>query len=193
MENNIKEGRYPAFKYADFRHYWLGQLVSNIGTQMQIVALNWHIYILTGSPIALGMIGLSRFIPIFLFSLIGGSFADVHNRKKIQFITQIILAVLSLILTVTTLNGSITPAIIYIVTILSAIVISFDTPAKQAFVPNLVDKKHLPSAMSLNFIMWQTALIVGPAVGGLLIGYTGVGSVYLINSFSFLAVIIALM
>ena len=152
---------------------------------MQIVALNWHIYILTGSPIALAMIGLSRFIPIVLFSLIGGSFDDGHNRKKLQFITQTAHALLSALLAITTLGGTVNPTIIYIVTILASVVVSFDLPARQALIPNLVDKKHLSSAMSLNFIMFQTSVIVGPAVGGFVIGYLGVGVVYLINAISF--------
>jgi MFS family permease len=192
MNESEKTGRYPALKYRDFRYFWFGQLVSNVGTQMQIVALNWHIYILTGSPVALGIIGLSRFIPIALFSLIGGSFADVHNRKRIQFITQTILSVLSLILAFTTFTGAVNPLIIYMVTITSAVILAFDMPARQALVPNLVDKKHLPSAMSLNFIMFQTSLIAGPAVGGFLIGSIGVGAIYFINAGSFAAVLFAL-
>ena len=82
------EGRYPAFAYSDFRYFWIGQFISNIGTQMQIVALSWQIYILTLSALALGTIGLARFVPIALFSLLGGNFADVHNRKWIMFVTQ---------------------------------------------------------------------------------------------------------
>ena len=94
MAKSTKEGKYPALQFKDFRYFWFGQFISNIGTQMQIVAVNWQIYILTGSAAALGVIGLSRFIPIAIFSLIGGSFADVHNRKHIQLITQVTMAVL---------------------------------------------------------------------------------------------------
>src|SRR4051812_48535647 len=114
-----KEGRYPAFGYSDFRAYWIGNLVSNIGSQMQIVALNWHIYILTHSAVALGIIGLSRFIPIAMFSLLGGSFADVHNRKTVRIITQSLLLILSGILAVTTFAHMINPLIIYSITILA--------------------------------------------------------------------------
>ncbi len=186
-------GRYPAFAYSDFRYFFIGQFVSNIGTQMQIVALSWQIYILTHSALALGLIGLARFFPIAIFSLLGGSFADVHNRKRIMFITQSIMAVLSLILAITTFNGTITPMLMYIVTALLAVAISFDTPARQALIPNLVDRKHLANAMSLNFIMFQTSIIAGPAIGGFLIGATGVGPVYALNALSFIGVIIALM
>lgn len=192
MSNSNPEGRYPALKSADFRYFWAGQFISNIGTQMQIVAVNWQIYILTGSAAALGIIGLSRFIPIAIFSLIGGSFADVHNRKTIQFVTQSVMAVLSGILMLATFFHFATSAVIYLVTIFMSVALSFDLPARQALVPNLVDKRHLQNAMSLNFIMFQTAIIAGPAIGGFLIGAAGVGPIYLINAFSFVAVIISL-
>ncbi|HVT01633.1 MAG TPA: MFS transporter [Patescibacteria group bacterium] len=192
MEVITPSGRYPALKYKDFRYFWIGQFISNTGTQMQIVAINWQIYVLTHSPFALGIIGLSRFIPIAVFSLLGGSFADVHNRKTIQFITQSTLAVLSIILALTTFGKVINPFFIYAVTILAAITTSFDLPARQAMIPNLVEKKDLANAMSLNVIMFQISTVAGPAIGGFAIGYLGVGTVYLFNAISFGAVITSL-
>ena len=101
--------RFAAFKYRDFRLLWFGQLISIIGTQMQIVAINWHIYILTNSAIALGFIGLTRFLPIVVFSLIGGSVADVFNRKKIMLVMQISLALFAFVLAITTFTNAINP------------------------------------------------------------------------------------
>jgi len=192
-ETKIKPNneRFAAFRYRDFRLLWFGQLISIIGTQMQIVAINWHIYILTNSAIALGLIGLARFLPIVTFSLIGGSVADVFNRKKIMLITQVLLAAFALVLAITTFTNHINPIIIYSLTALSAIATSFDTPARQAFIPNLVDKKHLANAMSLNVIMFQIATIVGPVLAGLLIARYSVVPIYAINGLSFMAVIIS--
>lgn len=184
--------RFAAFKYRDFRLLWIGQLISIIGTQMQIVAINWHIYILTNSAIALGLIGLTRFLPIVVFSLIGGSVADVFNRKKIMLIMQISLAFFAFVLAITTFTNSINPIIIYSITALSAIATSFDTPSRQAFIPGLVDKKHLTSAMSLNVIMFQISTIVGPVLAGLLIAKYSVFPIYAINGLSFIAVIISI-
>lgn len=189
---DILLSRFPGLKYRDFRIFWFGQFVSIIGSQMQMVALNWQIYILTESALALGIIGLVRVIPIIIFSLIGGSFADSVNRKKMLFITQTILGILSLILAITTISGLANPILIYIITALAATTLSFDMPSKQAMVPNLVDKKHLSSAMSLNVIMFQTSMMIGPALAGILIGQINVGGVYIIDSISYLAVIIAL-
>src|SRR4051812_31383905 len=104
MKDYLKT-RYPAFFSPNFRIYWFGQLTSNIGTQMFIVGINWHIYVLTKSAFALGFIGLLRFVAVFSFSLIGGVFADSHDRRKIMFITQSTMAVLSAILAVVTMKG----------------------------------------------------------------------------------------
>lgn len=184
--------RFAAFKYRDFRLLWIGQLISIIGTQMQIVAINWHVYILTNSAVALGLIGLTRFLPIVVFSLIGGSAADVFNRKKIMLVMQISLSIFAFVLAITTFTNHINPIIIYSITALSAIATSFDTPSRQAFIPSLVDKKDLTSAMSLNVIMFQISTIVGPLIAGLLIAKYSVFPIYVINGFSFIAVIMSI-
>lgn len=192
-QKNTSSIRYPALKSRDFRLFWLAQFVSNSGNQMQIVAVNWQIYLLTNSPIALGLIGLFRFLPIITFSLIGGSFADVYNRKKIMAISQIILGTLSLILAFTTFTNTITPTFIFAITIIASIAMSFDMPARQAFVPSLVEKKYLPNAMSLNAIMWQTASIVGPSLAGIFIAQLGVAGIYAIDAASFIVVLFSLL
>jgi len=152
---------------------------------MQIVALNWQIYLLTHSPVALGLIGLFRFLPIVVFSLIGGSFADAHNRKRILIISETLLAIFAVILAVTTFQGSITPTVIYAITICAAILTSFDMPARQAFVPSLVPKSALTNALSLNSIMWQIALIIGPTIAGFIIAHSGIEQVYILNAASY--------
>ncbi len=188
-----KKERYAALKYHDFRLLWIGMFISSMGGWMQMVGMNYHIYDLTGSAFALGMIGIVRFIPIFFCSLIAGAIADTHNRKRIMYITQIILALLASIMAITTFTGVINQWLIYLLTGLSAAVMSFDMPARQALVPNLIDKKHLANAMSMNSIVFQTSAVVGPVLAGLAIARTGIGSIYAFNAFSFVAVIIALL
>lgn len=184
--------RFPALHYRDYRLLWSGQLISTLGSQMQIVALNWQIYELTRSPIALGLIGLLRVIPIIIFSLVSGTFADSHNRKKILFITQISLTILSAGLALMTFSGVITPLWIYVITVLGAIGMSFDMPARSALVPQLVREEHLTNAMSLNSMVWEIAIIGGSSLAGIIIGSMSVGAVYAFNALSFLAVIFAL-
>jgi MFS family permease len=136
----VKTERYAALKYRDFRLLWIGLFLSNIGSQMQFTAINWHIYVLTQSAFALGLIGLSRFVPIAIFAVVGGTIADAHNRKKILLITQVLLTTLSAILAVLTLKNLIQPIFIYVITALSALVMAFDTPPRQAIIPSLVKK-----------------------------------------------------
>ncbi len=181
--------RFVAFQYRDFKLMWLGLLVSNIGSQMQIVALNWHIYLLTHSALALGLIGLSRFIPIIFFSLIAGSFADAHNRKKIILVTQTVMTIASFTLAIITATGMVTSFWIYTLTVIASIGMTFDMPARQAIIPSLVDRKHLTNAISFNSIMYQTSTIIGPALSGFVIAQFGVQAVYTLNAISFLAVI----
>ncbi len=182
-----------ALQHRDFRLLWLGQMVSVAGTQMQQITINWHIYQLTGSPVALGLLGLVRFMPIIAFSLIGGVFADVHDRRRVILFTQSGMMLFAALLGVATVAGWDSPPVIYALTAATAAVSAFDSPARQALVPNLVPKEHLTNALSLNTMMFQAASILGPAIGGFMIAGAGVAAVYWSNAISFLAVLIALL
>ncbi len=182
----------PALHHHRFRLLWLGLLISIAGSQMQLWALFWHIRTLTDQPIALGAVGLSRILPVIVFSLIGGAVADVFNRRRIIFLTQTGTALVALALGWLTLSGQIDLWHIYLLTGLQAICMAFDLPARQALVPNLVSMEDLPNAFSLNSIAHQSGAIIGPALSGFIIAAGGLPYVYIINAVSFLAVIIAL-
>jgi MFS family permease len=182
----------PALHHRRFRLLWVGMAISIAGSQMQVWALFWHIRTLTDQPIALGGIGLARILPIIFFSLIGGAVADVANRRRILFITQAVMAGVALTLAYFTIEGSLTIWHIYGLTAIQAVAISFDTPARQSLVPNLVPPRDLPNAYSMQSIAHQTGAIVGPALSGLVIAYWGQAYTYLINGFSFMSVILAL-
>ncbi len=162
---------------------------------MQVAALLWQIRELTGTPnpLALGGVGLARFLPLMVFSLIGGTVADTFNRRWIIFISQSIMAVVAAILAYLTFAGTITIWNIYLLTAIQASAIAFDIPARQALIPNIVAREDLPSAFSMTSIAMNTAAIVGPALGGIIIATMGQGYTYLFNSISFLAVLIALL
>jgi MFS family permease len=182
----------PALHHRRFRLFWAGMAISIAGSQMQVWALFWHIRTLTDQPIALGGIGLARILPIIFFSLIGGAVADVANRRRILFLTQAVMAGVALTLAYFTIEGSLTIWHIYGLTAIQAVAISFDTPARQSLVPNLVPPRDLPNAYSMQSIAHQTGAIVGPALSGLVIAYWGQAYTYLINGFSFMSVILAL-
>ncbi|GAC1445062.1 MAG: MFS transporter [Chloroflexota bacterium] len=185
-------GIFAALRHRGFRLYWSGSLLSTAGTQMQVAAVAWQVYLLTHSAIALGLVGLSRVAPIVLFSLGGGVFADALDRRRLLLVTQSVLLSLSATLAVLTFSGVITVWMIYVLTGIAAAAVAFDNPARQALVPALVSRKHLANAISLNSTMFQVATVLGPSLAGVVIATSGVGAVYLIDAFSYTSVLVAL-
>lgn len=159
---------------------------------MQQVAINWHIYILTKSPVALGLIGLMRVVPIIVFSLIGGAIADARDRRRVLIVTQIAMMFFAALLGLLTISELINAPLIYALAALTAAAGAFDSPARQALYPNLVPKEHLTNAVSLINLSRQTASILGPMLAGFVIAALNVEAVYWINALSFLAVLAAL-
>ena len=162
---------------------------------MQTAAVLWHVSLLVPDnrrALALGFVGLARIGPILLFSLISGVAADAWNRRTLMLATQSLMAILAGVLAVLTLRGLHVVWPIYALSACSSAVGAFDLPARQALVPSLVPREHLPNAISLNTIAIQTASVAGPALGGLMIATTNVGWVYAVNAVSFLFVIAAL-
>jgi len=182
----------PALKHRRFFYLWLGLMISVAGTQMQLWALFWHIRELTDQPIALGGIGAARILPIIIFSLIGGAVADSFNRRTVIFITQTVAALTALTLGLLTDFGHISLWHIYALTAVQAVAIAFDSPARQALVPNLVPAEDLPNAFSMTSIAYEVGSILGPALSGFAIAFAGQAAVYYINAASFMAVILAL-
>lgn len=188
-----RKSPFLALQHRDFRLLWGGQAISQAGSQMQVVAINWHIWELTHDPLALGLIGLARFAPIFVFSLVGGVTADTRDRRRVMLITQTLLMLVAASLGFLTSRGSITPLAIYLLSVVGASALSFDNPARQSLIPNLVPRQHLTNALTLNSIIFQAASIVGPGIAGALIDLSGVGTIYWVNAASFLAVLGALL
>jgi MFS family permease len=166
------------------------------GSMMQTAAILWHVSTLV-SPgrrgLALGMVGLVRVVPIVVFSLVGGVLADVHDRRRLMLVTQSGMAIAAAVLAWVALSDVRALWPVYALAATSSAFGAFDNPARQSLIPNLVPPEHLPSAISLNAIMFQTAAVAGPAVGGLTIAALGVGWAYALNAISFLFVIGALL
>lgn len=165
--------------------------MSITGSQMQSVAINWHVYLLTKSAFALGLVGLFRGVPIILCSLAGGVVADAVDRKKLMIVTQSIMLVSAAVLTAATLAGLESVWPIYVLSAVSAAAQAFDTPARQALMPMLVPEEDFPNAVSLAVIVFNVAIIVGPAIAGFILAETGPGIIYGINALSFMALIAA--
>jgi MFS family permease len=191
-----KEGRRSSFialRHRDFRLLWLGQLVSGTGSQMQLVAINWHVYILTKSPLALGIVGLVRVVPIIVCSLVGGVVADAVNRKRLMLVTQSVMLLSAAILAMMTTTGLKSAWPLYVLTAVSSAAVAFDNPARQAILPTLVPHEDFPNAVSLGLIVFQLTMIGGPAIAGRLLSSYSPAVVYAFNAVSFLAVIAALL
>jgi MFS family permease len=192
----ISPQSFIALQPRNYRLIWIGLLVSITGTMMQNAALLWHVSLLVPPDkkgLALGLVGLVKVAPIICFSMVSGVVADAWDRRRLMLITQAGSALSALALAVLAFRGLSTVWPIYTLAALGAAVGAFDLPARQALVPTLVPREHLPNAITLNTIMFQIAAVVGPSLGGLLIAATGVGWVYVVNALSFGFVIVALL
>ncbi len=178
--------RYPALGSRDFALQWSGQFISNAGTQMQIVALNWQLYEMTRSPFVLALLGASRVVPIIIFGLISGTLVDAHNRKKLLIVVQLIQILIAAAVATLTLTGLATVTNLLILNALAIAIYTVDGPARAALMPQLVPREHFSNAVSLNVIGYNISTVAGPAIAGFLIAYLGVGSVYTLNTVSFI-------
>lgn len=182
-----------ALAHRDFTLLWIGQFVSTLGTQAQTVALGWLVYELTGSAALLGGIGLARAIPTMALSLFGGTLADQMDRRKLLLISQSLLAACSALLALIITVGDISVVALYVFAVVTAAASAIDSPTTQAFIPALVPRETLPNALTLDILAYDTAAVVGPAVGGLIIGWLGAAAAYWFDAFSFIAVVAALL
>lgn len=186
-------GRLAAFRYRDFRLFWLSLFISNVGTWMQMMATNWLLYELTDSPLKLGLNGVFRAVPAFALGVVSGTFADRYDRKRLMLVTQLVLAALSLGLGLLNYTGHIEAWQIYAFTFVSGAVGTFDGPARQALFPSLIPRAVLPNAVALNSLLWKGAALLGPSIGGIAISVMGMSGAFFANAASFLAVVAALM
>ncbi len=161
---------FAAFRYADFRRFELARVLFVMSWQMQGVAVAWQVYALTQSPLALGMIGLVQFIPAVVFILMTGHVADRFDRKKVVATCMAVLAALAALMALLTQTGHITVTQIYMLIFLIGTAHAFAGPASQALLPHLVPAEIFSNAVAWNSSLWQFASIVGPALGGLLLG-----------------------
>jgi len=183
---------FSSLSITNFRVYWLGMLVSLVGTWIQQVAQSWLVFELTSSAFLLGVVGFLNSIPVLILCLFGGVLADRLNKRNILIATQTAFMTLAFILAILTQFKIIKPFQIMGVAILNGVVMAFDAPARQSIVVELVGKKHLFNAIALNSVAFNSSRIIGPALAGILVASIGMSGCFYINGISFLAVIIAL-
>jgi MFS family permease len=192
---------FAAFRYRDFRLFWVGHTVSNVGTWMEMLGQGWlvvQLAIADGSPqlapFYLGLVGLARAIPGLGLSLVAGAVADRADRRQLLLITQTIAGLLAVLLATLVVTNTVTIAVVILLAAIRSSVFSFDVPSRQSLVPRLVPRHHLMSAIGMNQASFNGPQIVGPAIGGVLIGLTGgVAALFIANAVSYLGVVAALL
>lgn len=189
---NIRD-TFASLKYPNYRLWFIGQLASLVGTWTQTAAQGYLIYELTKSPAYLGYASFANGVPTWFFTLYAGAIADRMSRRTLMVITQTSMMILAFILAILTFTHTVQWWHILILSFLLGVSNAFDAPARQAFVLEMVDREDLTNAIALNSTMFNLAMVLGPALGGLIYYAVGPGWCFTINGISFIAVIIALL
>ncbi|MCC5645395.1 MFS transporter [Nostoc sp. CHAB 5824] len=190
----MKKPLLPALKSKNYQLFFAGQGISLIGTWMTQLATIWLVYDLTNSPLMLGVVGFSSQIPSFFLAPFGGVFVDRFSRYRTLIGTQILAMIQSLTLAALALTGVIQVWHIIALSLFQGFINALDAPARQAFVPELVEhREDLGNAIAINSTMINGARLIGPAIGGLLIARVGTAYCFLIDGLSYIAVIAALL
>ncbi|GAA6616551.1 MFS transporter [Scytonema sp. NUACC26] len=184
----------PALKSKNYQLFFIGQGISLIGSWMTQLATVWLVYDLTNSAFMLGVIGFTSQIPSFFLTPFGGVFVDRFSRHHTLIGTQILAMIQSLALALLAFTGTIQIWHIIALSLFQGFINAFDAPARQAFVPELVERRDdLANAIAINSTMFNGARLIGPAIGGLLIARVGTAYCFLIDGLSYIAVILALL
>jgi MFS family permease len=182
-----------ALNHREYRLYFTGQVLSQVGTWMQSVAQSWLVLQLTGSPLRLGLISTLQFTPMLVFSVFSGAVADRVAKRRLLLATQSVLACQALTLSLLVWSGHIRYWHVAVLACVLGLVNTLDNPARQSFVSELVGKEDVVNAVALSSAGFNSARIVGPAAAGLLIARLGIAPAFLLNGLSFLFVIGALL
>ncbi|MFF9161595.1 MFS transporter [Streptomyces longwoodensis] len=188
-----RSSMFSSLRIRNYRLFFLGQVVSNIGTWMQRIAQDWLVLSLTGSATAVGVTTALQFLPMLLFGLYGGVLVDRLPKRPTLLFTQAAMAVTGVVLAVLTLSGHVQVWHVYLAAFAVGLATVLDNPARQSFVSEMVGPEQLQNAVSLNSANFQSARLVGPAVAGLMITGVGTGWAFLFNGLSFVAPIAGLL
>ncbi|MGA7192012.1 MAG: MFS transporter [Anaerolineales bacterium] len=183
---------FAALRHRNFQLYFSGQLISNAGTWMQVIAQGWLVYQLTHSDLALGIVGFAGAVPALIVSPWGGVVVDRVPKRTLLIITQASAMLLAFILAALSFTHRVQEWHIFLLAGGLGLVNAFDGPGRQAFVVEMVGRDDLPNAIALNSLMVNSARVIGPALGGILLAVVGVAWCFTINGVSYIAVIIGL-
>jgi MFS family permease len=184
---------FGALRVRNYRLFATGQIVSNVGTWMQRIAQDWLVLELSGkNPVALGIAASLQFLPTLFLTLWAGVLADRVDKRKLLILVQSGMATCALVLGLLNVSGLVELWQVYLLCLVFGVFTAFDPPVRQSFVAEMVGRDHLANAVALNSSTFNLARIVGPAIAGVMIIWTGTGWVFLVNAVSTLAVITGL-
>jgi MFS family permease len=184
---------FRAVRHRNYRLFVTGQIVSLVGTWMQNVAVSWLVYRLTHSELLLGTTWFCLHLPVFLLGPLGGMASDRFSRHRLVVLTQILSMLQAMILAILTLTGLVNVWHVLVMAAILGCINAFDMPARQSLIVELASKEDLLNAISLNSAIFNAARVIGPGVAGILVAAVGEGICFLINGFSFVAVIVCLL
>jgi MFS family permease len=185
-------GRLGALHSPLYRRYWFGSLASIGATQLLILGKGWLVFELSGSPLKLGLLGAAGAVPQILVSLFGGVLADRLDKRRVLMVTSLIIASLLALLSALDFTGVVEVWHVILIAALIGLTSGFDWPARQAFFPRLIDRKHMMSAVALNSILWQGTRMIVPAIGGIVIALSSTAVVFLAAALGFLTMFFVL-
>lgn len=183
---------FVAMRHRNYQLYFGGQLISNIGTWMQVIAQGWVVYQLGHSELTLGLVAFASAIPTLIISPWGGVVVDRVSRRNLLMMTQAGAMLLAFALAFLTFANVVKEWHVIVLAALLGVVNAFDAPARQAFVPEMVGKRDLPNAIALNSMMFNSARVIGPAIAGLMLAAIGAAWCFTLNGISYFAVLAGL-
>lgn len=189
----IEGGYFRSLRVKNYRLYFAGHFLSMVGVWMQIVALSWLVWRLTGSGDWLGAVGFASRILTLILALFAGYVVDKFLRQNVILITQILSMFQAFLLAVLTIMNIITPEIIIILVLFLGAVYAFDFTARMSFLSDLVGRADVDNAVALSSSAVHAGRVIGPAIAGIIVAYWGEGACFIVNAVSFLALIVALM
>ncbi|MFD7921573.1 MFS transporter [Streptomyces sp. NPDC059740] len=189
----VRTGAFAALRQRDYRRFFLGQLVSNTGTWTQLVAQDWLVLRLTGHTLDVGITSALQFLPVLVFSLVGGAAADRWPTRRLLVVSQVLLGLFAAVLAVLTLTGAVRLYLVFALALLTGSVRAFSAPALQGFVSEVTGPELLRNAVSLGALNFQSARLVGPSVAGLVISVVGIGWAFAVNALSYAVVVATLL
>jgi MFS family permease len=181
-----------ALRHRNYRLFFFGQMISQVGTWMQATAQAWLVLQLTHNALLLGVVSLLQYVPVMMFSLYGGVLADRVPKRTLLLVTQSISLVQSAVMWLLVITGAVQVWHVLLLVALLGITNALDSPTRNAFINEMVGREDLPNAIALNSSLANMARVLGPGLGGVLIAWLGVAPLFLLNTLSFIAVIIGL-